>query len=86
LEKDEKQSAIANDQGLRIVPTPSIPEYRAIMHFKINFDLYFWSRKYKIYDIIIIPLDSYSKELSNGIIFISNISFFGTKINDQSLS
>jgi hypothetical protein len=56
------------------------------MHFEIIFDLYFWSRKYKMYDIIIISLDSYSKELSNGIIFISNISFFWTKINDQSLS
>jgi hypothetical protein len=60
--------------------TTSIPEYRAIMHFEINFDLYFWSRKYKIYDIIIISLDSYSKELSNGIIFISNISFLELKI------
>jgi hypothetical protein len=60
--------------------TPSIPEYRALIHFEINFDLYFWSRKYKIYDIIIIPLDSYSKELCNGIIFISNISFFGLKL------
>jgi hypothetical protein len=32
-----------------------------------NFNHYFWSRKYEKPEIKIIPLDSYSKKLSNGI-------------------
>jgi hypothetical protein len=53
------------------------------MHFEINFDLLV--KKYKIYNIKIIPLNSYLEQLSNGIISISNISYFLTKINNQSL-
>jgi hypothetical protein len=40
----------------------------------------FWLRKYEIYDIKIIPLDSYSKELSNGIIFIAYTIYFVNKL------
>jgi hypothetical protein len=44
---------------------PSLPDYWAITHFEKNFDYSFWSRKYEIYDIKIIPFHLYSKELSN---------------------
>jgi hypothetical protein len=54
----------------------SIPDYRTIKHFETNFDLNFRLRKYKMYYIKIILLDLYLKELSNGIIFMSNISYF----------
>jgi hypothetical protein len=61
-----------------------LPPYRIKDNYA--FQDKFWSliliKKYKIYYIKIISLDSYSKELSNDMIFMLNISYFLTKINN----
>jgi hypothetical protein len=53
------------------------------MCFEKNFDHKF-DKKDEIYNIKIIPLDSYSKELLNGIIFVAYISYLVNKTNGQS--
>jgi hypothetical protein len=61
-----------------------MPDYWANVYFKTNFNLKFYLRKYEIFDIKIISLESSFEYESNGIIFIFYI--FLTKIKDQSLS
>jgi hypothetical protein len=56
--------------NMYIICTPSGFVYKACIEFKISFDHQFLPIKNNIYIIKFILLDSYSKEASNGIIFM----------------